>query len=101
MYQPQMVPRCVRTPRFKISSSKVTNGGFCSPPRFVDVTEHLQSRPSFPGTPIPSDLILVHEFGGHYSLQAAKEMSLEGMLVYRGAHTRSKINRNSKITTFL
>ncbi|KAI1275387.1 hypothetical protein F5Y07DRAFT_400386 [Xylaria sp. FL0933] len=29
------------------------------------------------GTPLPSDLILVHERGDHYSLQAAKQMSLD------------------------
>ncbi|KAG8627751.1 hypothetical protein KVT40_003624 [Elsinoe batatas] len=29
------------------------------------------------GTTLPDDLILVHEFADHYSLQAAKEMSVE------------------------
>ncbi|KMP05330.1 hypothetical protein DIZ76_015650 [Coccidioides immitis] len=30
------------------------------------------------GSPIPDDLILVHEFKDHYSLQARKEMTLDG-----------------------
>ncbi|MCJ1340505.1 hypothetical protein MMC09_005801 [Bachmanniomyces sp. S44760] len=39
------------------------------------------------GTPLPDDLILVHEHTDHYSLQPAKEMSLPDL--------------NGKITTFL
>lgn len=31
-----------------------------------------------PGIQLPSDLVLVHERTDHYSLQAAKEMSLQG-----------------------
>lgn len=33
---------------------------------------------SYIGTALPSDLILVHEFRDHYSLQARKEMTVEG-----------------------
>ncbi|KAF2177148.1 hypothetical protein K469DRAFT_604466 [Zopfia rhizophila CBS 207.26] len=40
------------------------------------------------GTPLPEDLILVHEHTDHYSLQAAEGMSLTGKL-------------NGKITSFL
>lgn len=32
------------------------------------------------GTPIPNDLVLVHERSDHYSLQPAVQMSLEGIL---------------------
>lgn len=39
------------------------------------------------GTELPEDLILVHEFGDHYSLQARKEMSIDEL--------------NAKITDFL
>ncbi|KAK2773961.1 hypothetical protein FQN52_005569 [Onygenales sp. PD_12] len=31
------------------------------------------------GTPLPDDLILVHEFRDHYSLQARKEMTVEDL----------------------
>jgi hypothetical protein len=30
---------------------------------------------------LPDNLILVHEFGHHYSLQAAKEMTVDGMFI--------------------
>ena len=33
---------------------------------------------SYIGTHLPDDLILVHEFRDHYSLQARKEMTVEG-----------------------
>ncbi|KAJ5360721.1 hypothetical protein N7517_009912 [Penicillium concentricum] len=33
---------------------------------------------SYAGTVLPEDLILVHEFRDHYSLQARKEMTVEG-----------------------
>ncbi|KAK2760228.1 hypothetical protein FQN54_002295 [Arachnomyces sp. PD_36] len=39
------------------------------------------------GVPIPRDLVLVHEFRDHYSMQAAKEMTVDEL--------------NHKITTFL
>ncbi|KAL8921734.1 MAG: hypothetical protein Q9172_003851 [Xanthocarpia lactea] len=39
------------------------------------------------GTKLPEDLLMVHEFRDHYSLQAATEMTVEEL--------------NSKITTFL
>jgi hypothetical protein len=32
------------------------------------------------GTGIPDDLILVHEFKDHYSLQPREEMSVDGQL---------------------
>jgi hypothetical protein len=32
------------------------------------------------GTGIPNDLILVHEFKDHYSLQPREEMTVEGKL---------------------
>ena len=31
-----------------------------------------------PGIQLPDDLVLVHEHTDHYSLQAAKEMNLQG-----------------------
>ncbi|EEQ31305.1 hypothetical protein McanMca71_004580 [Microsporum canis] len=40
-----------------------------------------------PGTPLPSDLILVHEYTDHYSLQPREEMTVEEL--------------NHKITNFL
>ncbi|KAJ5710123.1 hypothetical protein N7493_009715, partial [Penicillium malachiteum] len=30
------------------------------------------------GIPLPSDLLIVHEFGDHYSLQPRREMTVEG-----------------------
>jgi hypothetical protein len=33
------------------------------------------------GIPLPEDLLLVHEFKDHYSLQPAREMSLDGRMV--------------------
>ncbi|KAF1847281.1 uncharacterized protein K460DRAFT_425937 [Cucurbitaria berberidis CBS 394.84] len=39
------------------------------------------------GTQLPDDLVLIHEFGDHYSLQAARDMPLSEL--------------NQKITTFL
>lgn len=41
---------------------------------FVDVDEICVD------TLLPDDLILVHEFGDHYSMQARKEMTVEGKL---------------------
>lgn len=35
-----------------------------------------------PGIQLPNDLVLVYEHSDHYSLQAAKEMSLQGMVHY-------------------
>jgi len=32
-------------------------------------------------TPLPEDLVLVHEFKDHYSLQPAKELPLDGSVV--------------------
>jgi hypothetical protein len=34
------------------------------------------------GVELPDDLILVHEFGDHYSLQAAREMTVDGTFHY-------------------
>ena len=32
----------------------------------------------FTGTELPNDLILVHEFDDHYSLQARQQMTVDG-----------------------
>ncbi|CAI7625725.1 unnamed protein product [Penicillium glandicola] len=46
---------------------------YISSPRLLPSTDF-----SFAGTLLPDDLILVHEFRDHYSLQARKEMTVEG-----------------------
>ena len=38
------------------------------------------------GTPLPDDLILVHEHTDHYSLQPAEEMSLSGNISWSLKH---------------
>jgi len=59
----------------------------------------------FTGTKLPGDLLLVHERSDHYSLQAATEMAVEGMLRPRYFLQRLEdslsLELNSKITTFL
>ncbi|TPX21691.1 hypothetical protein DIZ76_015653 [Coccidioides immitis] len=52
---------------------------------FKGSTVYVYSVPA--GTELPDDLILVHEFGDHYSLQASREMTVEEL--------------NAKITDFL
>ncbi|KAJ5238276.1 hypothetical protein N7468_002895 [Penicillium chermesinum] len=49
------------------------------PPILKSLVQNLSEH--FIGTTLPDDLILVHEFGDHYSLQARKEMTVEGNIV--------------------
>ncbi|RWQ93080.1 hypothetical protein C8Q69DRAFT_81169 [Paecilomyces variotii] len=57
-----------------------------SSPNFPEASG-LYSSDTCTGTVLPDDLILVHEFGDHYSLQAREEMTVEEL--------------NSKINDFL
>ncbi|KAL3468729.1 hypothetical protein BJX99DRAFT_265873 [Aspergillus californicus] len=47
-------------------------------------------------TALPDDLILVHEFGDHYSLQARKEMTVEELNAKINAFLTSKGQRFTK-----
>lgn len=63
------------------------------------------------GTEVPSDLILVHDFKDHYSLQPAKEMTVDGKLAFHALYITCwncgqhdlfvNIELNESITTFL
>ncbi|KAJ5724005.1 hypothetical protein N7488_002040 [Penicillium malachiteum] len=57
------------------------------------------------GVPLPSDLIIVHEFGDHYSLQPRREMTVEGNtkhgLRYKGWWLTSGEALETKINAFL
>ena len=56
------------------------------------------------GVELPDDLILVHEFGDHYSLQAGKDMTVDGMLYYVRPieeELMELLELNAKITRFL
>ena len=56
------------------------------------------------GTQLPDDLVLVHEFKDHYSLQAAREMTLageSGPLPTAEPTWLSIIELNSKINDFM
>jgi hypothetical protein len=56
------------------------------------------------GTELPDDLILVHEFRDHYSLQARKEMIVEGRsfsLMETKMTDKAVQELNTKITDFL
>ncbi|KAL2404403.1 hypothetical protein ABEF93_004288 [Exophiala dermatitidis] len=51
----------------------------------IFATEYENS--AIPGTTLPEDLILIHERGEHYSLQASREMTLDEL--------------NAEVTSFL
>ena len=46
--------------------------------KILQMYPNLLNHSDTAGTPLPDDLILVHEFKDHYSLQASKEMTLLG-----------------------
>ena len=66
----------------RINSSTVSKApmSLCTP--FLRVCTRrltgLEVTKLSPGIQLPNDLVLVHEHSDHYSLQAAKEMSLQG-----------------------
>ncbi|EER42717.1 conserved hypothetical protein [Histoplasma capsulatum H143] len=70
---------------------------------FKGSTIYVYSVPE--GTELPDDLILVHEFGDHYSLQAKEEMTVEGKSrgQYRakGNFAKASLELDGKITNFL
>jgi hypothetical protein len=64
----------------KISCRKLERQQCCHlfyPTRLGTLGSALQKILISSGTPIPDDLILVHERGDHYSLQAREEMTLD------------------------
>lgn len=52
------------------------------------------------GVKLPADLILVHEFRDHYSLQARTEMTVSGMYMLT-RDTADEVELDEKITDFL
>ena len=49
------------------------------PGRYVQLRGTVSKMTNLsPGIQLPGDLVLVHEHSDHYSLQAAKEMNLQG-----------------------
>ena len=109
--QPRMVPRCVQIRTFSNDWCQASKEPKSSSMLLLQVSDeqirpsHMQCMLRHIGTPLPDDLILVHEHTDHYSLQPAKEMSLPG----NNSHSPHYVNvlisilsdLNGKITTFL
>ncbi|KAF9889436.1 hypothetical protein FE257_007338 [Aspergillus nanangensis] len=68
-----------------------------SPPEALGVfPPFIDQRYICTGTVLPDDLILVHEFGDHYSLQAREEMTVEELDAKINAFLITKGQRFSK-----
>ncbi|KAK5242842.1 hypothetical protein LTS06_011249 [Exophiala xenobiotica] len=75
---------------------RVTRAQWC-----IFATEYENS--AIPGTTLPEDLILIHERGEHYSLQASREMTLAGKNLHNCVHRKISplVELNSEVTSFL
>ncbi|KAK5189997.1 hypothetical protein LTR72_008422 [Exophiala xenobiotica] len=57
----------------------------------------------YQSTTLPEDLILIHERGEHHSLQASREMTLDGKNLHNCVHRKisPSVELNSEVTSFL
>lgn len=94
------------TAEFSSNFSRIIRFCLQNPCRFVTPFQIRIENWNLIGTLLPDDLILVHEFGDHYSLQARTEMTVEGTSIVSSSehgieYAKWILELNAKITNFM